>query len=695
MPTPGLKPDGVLAFVLLDITIILIAARLVGALARKVGQPTVVGEIVAGVLLGPTLLGRTVFAWDHPWSFLQCEQALTTLPEAMREPSITACLFPPQARSVLGILGQIALVLFMFLVGLELDFSLLKGKGKSILTVALGVVALPIALAFVIAPALYNSKFVAMFGTPAQPSRSSFTLMVGAMLSVTAFPVMARILQEKKLTQTPMGSIGVAAAAVVTVLMFLTVAVASGVASDQGPSSLAVKFLLAGLYIAVLFLVVRPALAPLGRIYEAKGSVTPGIFAAIIILLFASAYVAHKLGINVIVGGFLAGAVLPARQQLFRDMAARLSDFTAIILLPIFLAFSGLATDFTRLGLAFLGGIAIFLVAGIVGKWAGGALFARLGGLSWAEGNVIGILMNCRGLLVLVVALIAFNQNVISAPLQVGGVLMALVTTAMTGPLFDAFIRKVPGAEPELPGEAVPAARPPGAYRLLAVLTDLDRAPAVAHAAFSLAGNRRPAEVVFCRLFSLPAYDEVLSGINDELLEIDRSSRALRTLGTFRPEGVSVTPIAAASNDIGGDIVRIATDRACDVVVVERQAPADVVRRVLEDAPGAVVVFSAWEDGGELRDGPVVLSVQGDDDGRGVELAAQLGQALDRPLLRLPDGASTVPDADGVSAVVVVADTVAARDVEGFLGADQGLVGQAAVPVYLVRSRQRVGAIVG
>ncbi len=689
----GLRPDGVLAFVLLDVLIILVAARAVGALARKVGQPAVVGEILAGVLLGPTLLGPTLFAWDQPWNWLQCEQALTSLPAEMRQPSITACLFPPQARSVLGILGQIALVLFMFLVGLELDFSLLKGKVKGILTVAVGVVALPIALAFLIAPALYNSKFVAMFGTPAQPSRASFTLMVGAMLSVTAFPVMARILQEKKLTQSPMGSIGVAAAAVVTVLMFLAVAVASGVATNQGPSSLGVKFLLTGVYLAVLFLLVRPALAPLGRAYEAKG-LTPGMFAGIIALVLASAYVAHRLGINVIVGGFVAGAVLPARSGLFRDMASRLSDLTAIVLLPIFLAFSGLATDFTRLGLSFLGGIALFLVAGVVGKWAGGALFARLGGLSWAEGNVIGVLMNCRGLLVLVVGLIAFQQGVISAPLQVGGVLMALITTAMTGPLFDTFVKRVPRAEPAVPGEAIPAAVPAGACRVLAVLTDLDRAPSVAHAAFAVAAGLRddpgrPAEVVFCRLFPLPPYGELLSGINDELIQVDRSIRALRMLGSFRPEGVAVTPIAAGSDDVPGDVLRIVRDRACDAVVVEwRPSSAVLARRLAEESPCDVVVHGSPEGDVLTPDGPVTLFGAGDAGDGAARLAEALAAGLGRPVDRVaapPGSAGDLEAAARRSSALVVA-----LGRGGMAGAPAPL---GACPVYLYLAPRVAAAV--
>ena len=178
---PALKPDQVTAFVLLDIVVILVMARLVGLAFRRIGQPRVVGEIVAGVLLGPTLLGPTIFTWGHPPKFLHCLDALAA---TAGKPSITTCLFPPQARSVLGVVGQLALALFMFLVGLELDYRLTRGKGRGILTVAVGVVAVPMAFGFLIGPALYNSKFVGGFGTATQPSQTAFCIMVGAMLAV-------------------------------------------------------------------------------------------------------------------------------------------------------------------------------------------------------------------------------------------------------------------------------------------------------------------------------------------------------------------------------------------------------------------------------------------------------------------------------------------------------------------------------
>ena len=443
----GASPNIVVAFVLLDIVLILVFARIFGTLARKVGQPTVVGEIIAGILLGPSLLGPTLFKLSNPPEFLHCDLTNpSTLPDGSAfVPSVSSCLFPAQARGTLGILGQIALIFFMFLVGIEVNARSLKGKEKGIGLVSIGAVIVPVALAFVIAPVLWKADFVPGFGTDAAPNRLGFTLFVGAMLTVSAFPVMARILQEKGLTTSPMGAIGVAAAGVVTVLMFLIIATADGVAKEKSLGTIGQVWVITAAYIAFMMLVVKRVMAPLGKTYEKAGKITPDMFAIFIGVAIASGYVADRIGVNVIVGGFMAGLVIPApRPEIWREMSGKIGDLTAIVLLPIFLAFSGLATDFTKLSVAALPGIAALLVAAIVGKLVGGAVFARIGGLSWAEGTVLGVLLNCRGLLVLVAALVAVQAGAISPLLQLGGVVVALVTTAMTGPLFDATIKKVP-----------------------------------------------------------------------------------------------------------------------------------------------------------------------------------------------------------------------------------------------------------
>jgi K+:H+ antiporter len=435
---PSLPGDQVIAFVLLDVAIILVVARLMGALALRVGQPRVVGEIIAGVLLGPSLLGATIYTWGDPWAVLDCEKAL---PEGAT-PSITSCLFPAQAQSGLNLLGQLALILFMFLVGLELDTDSLKGRAKGIVTVGFGVVVIPVLSAFLIAPALFNDKFIGS----GDPSRLGFTLMIGAMLAVTAFPVAARILQEKGLATTPLGAIGIAAAALVTILMFLAVGVARGVAADAPASTHVWRLVGTIVYLLVMWYVVRPLMARLLAGETVGSPLTGDHFAIILGMVLLSSYAADRIGIHVIVGGFMAGLAVPRKRELTTSLLSRLSDVAISFLLPVFLAFSGLRTDFTSLGWEWVPGIVLFVVMAVASKWIGGLVSGKVGGLSWSESNALGVLMNCRGLLVLVVALVALNAGVISPQMQAGAVVMALVTTMMTGPLVDRFLGRI---EPE------------------------------------------------------------------------------------------------------------------------------------------------------------------------------------------------------------------------------------------------------
>lgn len=458
----------VIGFVLFDLALILVAARVFGALARKVGQPGVVGEIIAGVVLGPSVLGawlltvRPDFAVDLGFMQLPllCDLSLANAPTTV--PSITACLFPPQSQVVLNGIGQIALLLFMFLVGLELDLDQLKGKFSQIGVVAGGLVVLPLLVGLAIAPLLFNDTFVT---DTSQVSSLGFGLFIGALISITALPVMVRILQEKGLATSPLGIIGIASAAGVTVLMFILVAIAAGVSTGAPTSLLIGKVILAFVYLAVMLLIIRPlmqrrlgipyverarkiGLTSAKMTWSGVGDLSPtgagqalshAMFAWVLITVFASGWIAHILGINVIVGGFMAGLIMPARTGLVQDMTTELFDVVVTVLLPVFLAFAGLRADFTTLSIAALPGLAIFVVACIVAKWGGGVVLGRLAGLSWHEGNLLGILMNCRGLLPLVVGLVGLQAGIITPAMNVAAVVMALVTTAMTGPVFDRF----------------------------------------------------------------------------------------------------------------------------------------------------------------------------------------------------------------------------------------------------------------
>ncbi len=440
MPPEGLKPPEalagteVIAYVLADLAIILIAARIVGGLFVKLKQPRVVGEIIAGVLIGPTVLGGQL-----------AKGAVTALQQPGSPAGfpadgsgLTNDLYPLQAFSFLNLIGLLTLVFFMFLVGLEVQQRFLKGREKQIAVVALAVLIVPVGLGFLIGAILDEPGKWLVPGT----SATTHALFLGGGLAVTAFPVMARILQEKRQLGSAMGGVGVGAAAVVTPLMFLVVAGASASAKGQGVSdTIAVKLLLAVALTAVLFVIVRPVLSQIiARRFKAGEPLDGELFAILLVGAIATGLAADRIGIHSLNGGFLFGAAVPQVAGLGKAVIDRMQQFVVVFMIPIFLAISGLQTDLTVLGAEHIVGILIFLAAMIAGKWFVGAAAGKAVGLNWQEANAIGVLMNCRGLMILVVALVGKQAGVITDPMQGVFVIGAIVTTLMTGPLVDVFL---------------------------------------------------------------------------------------------------------------------------------------------------------------------------------------------------------------------------------------------------------------
>jgi Kef-type K+ transport system membrane component KefB len=425
MPPEVLAPPDVVAYVLADLAIILVAARLVGGLFARFGQPRVVGEIIAGILIGPTVLGGMLATPPTP-----------TAP-AVDGSGLVNQVYPLQSFSFLNLVGQIALVLYMFLVGLELDQRLLSGRGRQIVTMAVTAVAVPIGLAFA-AGAFYDDPSWKAEGV----STTTFLLFLGAGLSVTAFPVMARILQEKGLMTSQMGAVGVGSAAVVTVLMFLAIAAASASAAGSGVvTGVGIKFGLVILLWAGLLLLVRPIMGWIVGRWQ-PGQPVGTIIAITLIGALATGLATDRIIGVALVGGFLFGTAVPASQQLVETIVDRLEDAVVVFFLPVFLAVSGLRTDLKTITLDLVPGLLVFLALMIIGKWGAGYLAGRAVGLRGNQANTLGVLLNCRGLLILVVALIGLQLGVITTGMQAVFVVGAIVTTLMTGPLVDVFLRR-------------------------------------------------------------------------------------------------------------------------------------------------------------------------------------------------------------------------------------------------------------
>jgi Kef-type K+ transport system membrane component KefB len=391
---------------ILQIGTILIVARLIGWLFGKLHQPRVVGEMVAGILLGPSLLG-----WLAP--------------------EISVKLFPPQSLGHLNSLSQVGLLIFMFLVGLELDLRQLRELGRA---------AVMTSQVSIIAPFVLGSTFALyLYPRLSDPSVSvaGFVLFMGAAMSVTAFPVLARILTERNMLRTRVGSVAIACAAVDDVTAWCILA---GITVIVRSSSLElpVWFTIGGLvaFVLVMVVVVRRALRKLKAVYERRGHLTQGLIAIILMVVLASGWITESLGVHALFGAFLAGVVMPRHDELSEELSGKFEALVVVLLLPLYFALTGLRSSIFLI----TGGNMWFYAAAIIalavaGKLGGSLLSARLNGMSWRESAAVGVLMNTRGLVELVILNIGLDLGILSPALFSIMVLMALVTTLMTTPL--------------------------------------------------------------------------------------------------------------------------------------------------------------------------------------------------------------------------------------------------------------------
>lgn len=385
---------GQLTVLLADLALIVVLARLFGALARKCGQPPVIGEIVAGVLLGPSLFGT----------------------------AFTNAVFPTDVRASLSVLANVGLAVFMFVVGLELPRNLLHGKGSLAVTVSLSSIAVPFGLGVVLALHLLSTH-------PAE-HRLGFMLFVGAAMAVTAFPVLARLLTDLGLTGTPLGGLALTCAAVDDVAAWSLLAVVAVVSDAGGQDEW--RLLLVLPYLAVMRWIVRPLLRRL------TGDLTvPGLAG-----LLLSGAATEWMGLHFIFGAFLFGVVMPREGS--AALLDRLGQLSSVLLLPVFFVVAGLQVDLALLGAAGLGELGLILLVAVGGKFGGGYLAARAGGVPHRTSAALALLVNTRGLTELVILAVGLRLGVLDQSLYSSMVVMALVTTAMAAPLLKLLLRGDP-----------------------------------------------------------------------------------------------------------------------------------------------------------------------------------------------------------------------------------------------------------
>lgn len=402
-----------LALTLLQILIIIAASRAMGALLRRLGQPAVVGEIAAGIFLGPSLFG--VIA-----------------------PDTFAKIFPAASIPTLFSLSQVGLILFMFLVGLEFVPELLRERKHTVVVISHTSIIVPFILGTMLAVYLYPRV-----SDPGVPYRS-FVLFLGTAMSITAFPVLARILEDRNLMKTRLGNVAIACAAVDDVTAWCILAFVVMLARAGEPMQFALQLVLVVAYVVLMLKVVRPRLKK------------PSLFVALLIV-FASAWATELLGIHALFGAFLAGAIMPREAALNESFQEQIRGLTSIVFLPLFFAVTGLRTNIGSLGTPTLWlCCALVLLVAIVGKFGGAAASAAAVGFPWREATAIGLLMNTRGLMEMVVVNVGLEIGVVSPSLYTMIVIMALVTTAMTTPLLELIARVTPAPT----SERLPASSP-------------------------------------------------------------------------------------------------------------------------------------------------------------------------------------------------------------------------------------------
>jgi Kef-type K+ transport system membrane component KefB len=610
------------AIFFVSIAIVLVVARLFGIVAVRVGQPRVMGEVIAGLALGPSVLGAI-------------------------SANLQATLFPTDILSGIGIAANLGLIFYMFLIGMEVDRDQLKGKVSRAAAISNTSVALPMVLGIAVALPLYkllgpNKKFAA------------FALYVGVAMSITAFPVLARILAERRMIKRPVGALAVACAAIDDVTAWFLIALATAIAASGSLGGVAKTIGEAIAFTLIMWLVVRRVLARMGTAFDEVGRIPTGWFAAIVILVLVCAWITQEINIAFIFGAFMAGMVMPRHARLTEEVTRRIEDFVVTLLLPLFFVYTGLKTNVTLLDRPELWLITLLLIAvAIVGKLAGAAIAARVSGVGWKESAVIGTLMNTRGLTELIALNLALSAGAISNSLFAALVVMAVVTTLMAGPLLkliDPRNEYGSNVDDELEkakrdaAEEFPQLRVPDRSILVAPQSD-NAIPQLIALAEPLAKSRPQREIIIARPVRPPrgAGAGVRGGLQSIDLQLEDTTEVLdRERRRLAQDAVASRGLAFSSVNLSDDLLDVIDREPVDLLLIEGRrrligegVPLGDVGRLLEKAAcDAGVLVAREEDPIEVGpDHPILVPFGGaEHDWAALELGSWLAASTGAPL---------------------------------------------------------------
>lgn len=390
---------------LLALLAIILVSRALGGIFRYLKQPPVIGEVLAGILLGPSLLGQLA-------------------------PELSATLFSSSVTTLLGTLAQIGVLLFMFVIGLELDLGVLRREAQSAVAISHASIVVPFVLGTALALPLYPLL------STADVSFTAFSLFLGVSMSVTAFPVLARILADRRLQHTEVGKLAMVCAAVGDVTAWCLLAFVVGIVrSELGPAIWTT--VLTGSYVSAMLLFIRPLAARFAAWYDRTEDGEQVMMGVVGSVLLVSSVATEYIGIHALFGAFLIGAVIPHDSRLAHSLHTRFRDLVVMMFLPAFFAYSGLRTRIDLIAPGHWWICVALVLTACLGKFGGTSLAARLTGVPWRNASILGILMNTRGLMELIVLNIGLELGVISPTLFAMLVVMALVTTFLTTPVLD------------------------------------------------------------------------------------------------------------------------------------------------------------------------------------------------------------------------------------------------------------------
>lgn len=518
-----------LAILLAQIVTIIIVARFFGWMFRKIGQPSVIGEIIAGIVLGPSLVG-------------------------MYFPEFSNALFPVASLGNLQFLSQIGLILFMFVIGMELDLKVLKNKANEALVISHASIIIPFALGIGL------SYFIYYRFAPAGIEFLSFSLFMGIAMSITAFPVLARIVQERGIHKTRIGTIVITCAATDDITAWcILAAVIAIVKAGSFVSSLYIIGL-AFVYVLMMIFVVKPFLKRIGDLYSTKNKLNKPVVAIFFLTLILSSYTTEIIGIHALFGAFMTGAIMPDIAKFRAIFINKVEDVSVILLLPLFFVFTGLRTQIGLINDPYLWKITGFIIlVAVVGKFLGSALAAKFVGQNWHDSLTIGALMNTRGLMELVVLNIGYDLGVLTSEVFTMMVIMALVTTFMTGPALDLINYVFKTKDVFIPDEVIGSE---DKYKILISFGNNEKGKSLLRLAHSLVNKQKETSTVTAMHLSM---SDEMHAYNLEEQERKRFSPILEESKLLQQE---ITTIFKATVDIETDIADIANQGDYDLLLV-------------------------------------------------------------------------------------------------------------------------------